>query len=52
MRNPQWLEWANEIQALAQTGSQYAEDEYQLQRYLRKDVFVFLSDPKHPTVFE
>jgi ADP-ribose pyrophosphatase YjhB (NUDIX family) len=32
---PQWLEWAREIQALAQTGSHYAENKYQLQRYQR-----------------
>ena len=24
-----WLEWAREIQALAQTGSHYADNEYQ-----------------------
>jgi ADP-ribose pyrophosphatase YjhB (NUDIX family) len=30
-----WLEWAREIQALAQTGSHYAENEYQRQRYQR-----------------
>jgi ADP-ribose pyrophosphatase YjhB (NUDIX family) len=30
-----WLEWAREIQALAQTGSHYAENEFQLQRYQR-----------------
>jgi ADP-ribose pyrophosphatase YjhB (NUDIX family) len=32
---PRWLEWAREIQALAQTGSHYAENEYQRQRYRR-----------------
>lgn len=32
---PRWLEWAREIQALAQTGSHYAENEYQSQRYRR-----------------
>jgi len=32
---PRWLEWAREIQALAQTGSHYAENEYQRQRYHR-----------------
>jgi ADP-ribose pyrophosphatase YjhB (NUDIX family) len=32
---PQWLEWAREIQALAQSGSHYAENKYQLQRYQR-----------------
>jgi len=30
-----WLDWAREIQALAQTGSHYAENEYQKERYLR-----------------
>lgn len=32
---PRWLEWAREIQALAQTGCHYAEDEYQRERYER-----------------
>lgn len=32
---PRWLEWAREIQALAQTGNHYAENEYNRQRYLR-----------------
>jgi ADP-ribose pyrophosphatase YjhB (NUDIX family) len=30
-----WLEWAREIQALAQTGLHFAEDDYQVQRYRR-----------------
>lgn len=29
---PRWLEWARQIQALAQTGRHYAENEYQRQR--------------------
>lgn len=32
---PRWLEWAREIQALAQTGSHYAENDYQRERYRR-----------------
>lgn len=32
---PRWLEWAREIQALAQTGSHYSVDEYNRQRYQR-----------------
>jgi ADP-ribose pyrophosphatase YjhB (NUDIX family) len=32
---PRWLEWAREIQALSQTGTQYAENEYQRERYHR-----------------
>jgi len=32
---PRWLEWAREIQALAQTGFHYSENEYQRQRYRR-----------------
>ena len=32
---PRWLEWAREIQALAQTGNHYANNEFQSQRYLR-----------------
>ena len=30
---PRWLEWARQIQALAQTGNHYAVNEYQSQRY-------------------
>lgn len=32
---PRWLDWAREIQALAQTGYHYSEDEYNRQRYHR-----------------
>jgi ADP-ribose pyrophosphatase YjhB (NUDIX family) len=32
---PRWLEWAREIQALAQTGSHYAENDYNRERYRR-----------------
>ena len=32
---PQWLRWAREIQALAQSGYHFAEDEYQRARYQR-----------------
>lgn len=32
---PRWLEWAREIQALAQTGYHYAVDDYQRGRYQR-----------------
>jgi len=32
---PQWLVWAREIQALAQTGRHYAPDDYHCQRYQR-----------------
>ncbi len=32
---PRWLEWAREIQALAQTGLHYSTDEYNRQRYQR-----------------
>lgn len=35
MKLPCWLEWAREIQALAQTGSYYALNDYQRQRYQR-----------------
>ena len=31
----QWLNWAREIQALAQTGNTYAENEWQRERYQR-----------------
>ncbi len=32
---PRWLEWAREIQALAQSGDHYALNEYQRERYRR-----------------
>ncbi|MDD5469059.1 MAG: NUDIX hydrolase N-terminal domain-containing protein, partial [Anaerolineales bacterium] len=32
---PRWLEWAREIQALAQTGYHCAENDYQRQRFQR-----------------
>jgi ADP-ribose pyrophosphatase YjhB (NUDIX family) len=32
---PRWLEWARQIQALAQTGYHFAENEYQRERYHR-----------------
>jgi len=32
---PRWLEWAREIQALAQTGHHYSEDDYHRLRYSR-----------------
>jgi ADP-ribose pyrophosphatase YjhB (NUDIX family) len=32
---PRWLEWAREIQSLAQTGYHYAENEYQRERNRR-----------------
>lgn len=32
---PRWLEWAREIQALAQTGYHFAENEYQRERNAR-----------------
>ncbi len=35
MTIPRWLEWAREIQGLAQTGMYYARDEFQSQRYQR-----------------
>ncbi len=35
MTPPRWLEWAREIQALAQTGDHYAVNDYQHQRYHR-----------------
>jgi ADP-ribose pyrophosphatase YjhB (NUDIX family) len=32
---PRWLEWAREIQALAQTGRHYADNDYQRERFER-----------------
>ncbi|MCK5573188.1 MAG: NUDIX hydrolase N-terminal domain-containing protein, partial [Bacteroidetes bacterium] len=34
-RMPQWLVWAREIQALAQTGLAFSEGDYDRQRYQR-----------------
>ena len=38
MSDPRWLEWAKQIQAIAQTGFTYGKDVYDLERYheLRK----------------
>ena len=35
VKPPRWLEWAREIQALAQTGEHYAVNDYQRERYER-----------------
>ncbi|MFN2199409.1 MAG: NUDIX hydrolase [Anaerolineales bacterium] len=35
LKVPQWLLWAREIQAIAQTGNTYAHDDYQRERYQR-----------------
>jgi ADP-ribose pyrophosphatase YjhB (NUDIX family) len=32
---PRWLIWARELQAISQTGTHYAENEYQRERYQR-----------------
>lgn len=32
---PRWLEWAREIQAIAQTGAHFSENQYQRERYQR-----------------
>lgn len=32
---PRWLQWAREIQAIAQSGSHYAENDYQRERFQR-----------------
>jgi ADP-ribose pyrophosphatase YjhB (NUDIX family) len=32
---PRWLDWAREIQALSQSSTHYAENEFQLERYHR-----------------
>ncbi|MFZ2097468.1 MAG: NUDIX hydrolase [Anaerolineales bacterium] len=55
MSPPRWLEWAREIQALAQTGSHYANNEYQLQRYQRlmeiaAEMVSEYSDLEYPSV--
>ncbi|GAB4243732.1 MAG: NUDIX hydrolase [Acidobacteriota bacterium] len=35
LQTPRWLQWAQEIQALAQTGLHYCQTEYDRQRYRR-----------------
>ena len=57
MTIPRWLEWAREIQALAQTGSHYAENEYQRQRYRRlmeiaAEIVSEHSNLEYPSVLE
>ena len=32
---PQWLDWAVELQALAQAGLEYGHDKFDLERYAR-----------------
>ena len=34
-QRPQWLKWAMELQALAQTGLEYGRDKFDLERYQR-----------------
>ena len=34
-KNEKWLEWAVELQALAQAGLFYSKDKYELERYER-----------------
>jgi ADP-ribose pyrophosphatase YjhB (NUDIX family) len=33
MRNPQWLKWARQLQAIAQTGLTYSKDPFDIERY-------------------
>lgn len=33
MENPQWLKWAQKLQAIAQTGLTYAKDPFDIERY-------------------
>ena len=35
MDEPQWLLWARELQAIAQTGLTFSKDNYDLDRYRR-----------------
>ncbi len=54
---PRWLEWAREIQALAQTGFHYAENEYQRMRYRRlmeiaAEIVAEHSNLEYPSVIE
>lgn len=54
---PQWLLWAREIQALAQSGYHYAEDEYHRERYQRlneiaAEMFVSHSDLEYEPVVD
>jgi ADP-ribose pyrophosphatase YjhB (NUDIX family) len=52
---PRWLEWAREIQAIAQTGYHYSSDEYHRQRFGRlmeiaAEITSEFSDLEHPNV--
>ncbi len=52
---PRWLEWAREIQAIAQTGYHYSSDEYHRQRFGRlmeiaAEITGEYSDLEHPNV--
>lgn len=57
MTTPRWLDWAREIQALAQTGLHYAENEFQRQRYQRlmeiaAEIVSEQSNLKYPAVLQ
>jgi len=54
---PHWLEWARELQALAQTGLHYAENEYQRDRYRRlteiaAEIVAEHSGKPHPQILD
>ncbi len=57
MTLPRWLEWAREIQALAQTGAHYADNDYQRQRNERlleiaAEITSEYSSFEYPTVLQ
>lgn len=52
---PRWLEWAREIQALAQSGRHYAENDYQRERFERlteiaAEIMSECADLEYPTL--
>jgi hypothetical protein len=49
---PQWLAWAREIQAIAQTGDTYAENHWQHERYQRLMEIAAEIDPKGAPMVE
>jgi ADP-ribose pyrophosphatase YjhB (NUDIX family) len=50
MKNPQWLQWAQRLQAIAQNGLTYAKDPFDLERFnqirqIAAEIFASSDDP-------
>ncbi|CAN5742403.1 NUDIX hydrolase [soil metagenome] len=55
MHEPNWVVWARQLRAIAQTGLAYGESEYDLERYrqieqIADEIFADYADVKHPTI--